>query len=129
MMQNNKNFFYNISFSDLVLAALIVFIALYLLTGQITLFGTHHKTVRIYEQGKLIKETDLEHPGLIRLDKMQLIISKGKIRVFEVNCPLQICKNTGWISEPNQIIVCVPNKILVEITGQAADSAYHGITK
>lgn len=33
---------------------------------------------------------------------------------FEV-CPAQICSHMGRISKPGQVILCVPNKLIVEI--------------
>lgn len=43
-------------------------------------------------------------------------VKDGKCRAIDVDCPNQICVNTGWISEDNPLpIVCLPNGIMVQI--------------
>ncbi len=39
----------------------------------------------------------------------------GKIRVSEETSPLHICSYQGWIDSPHEVIVCLPNKIVVKI--------------
>jgi hypothetical protein len=33
-------------------------------------------------------------------------------------CSKHICSKTGWIGKPWQVIVCLPNKIIVRVVGQ-----------
>ncbi|HOB16632.1 MAG TPA: NusG domain II-containing protein [Defluviitoga sp.] len=40
------------------------------------------------------------------------------VRVTEASCPDKVCQNTGWVSTPNQPIVCIPNKVVVKPTGK-----------
>ncbi len=42
-------------------------------------------------------------------------IKDSSIRVKEDNSPDQIAVNTGWISTPGQILVCLPHQLLIEI--------------
>ncbi|MBT9129891.1 MAG: hypothetical protein DDT40_00093 [candidate division WS2 bacterium] len=45
-----------------------------------------------------------------------------KIRVNPASphyCPDKICMNQGWISEPPQTIVCLPNRIIIYYRGGA----------
>ncbi len=47
-----------------------------------------------------------------------LEIYQGKIRVRDDSnhiCPLEYCMNVGWIERPGQVIVCVPNKMVITI--------------
>lgn len=44
-------------------------------------------------------------------------IEPGRIRVAEAGCPDQVCVNQGWISDGTVPIVCLPNKLVIEITG------------
>lgn len=46
-----------------------------------------------------------------------LAAENGRIRFEKANCPDQICVNTGWISRPGQVAVCVPAGVIVKITG------------
>ncbi|KUK80628.1 MULTISPECIES: NusG domain II-containing protein [Petrotoga] len=40
-----------------------------------------------------------------------------RIRVTDSSCPLKVCENTGWVENPNQPIICIPNEITVKPLG------------
>jgi hypothetical protein len=42
-------------------------------------------------------------------------VSQGRVRVLSSPCPEHICMNTGWISKTGQLIVCMPNRIVVRL--------------
>jgi hypothetical protein len=39
------------------------------------------------------------------------------VRMVSSSCPLKVCVHAGLIKRPGQMIVCVPNRIVVRITG------------
>jgi len=45
-------------------------------------------------------------------------VKDGKVRMLDSPCPLKICVKTGYIDGPNDMIVCLPNRIIVNITGE-----------
>lgn len=47
-----------------------------------------------------------------------LVIKNGKASIKKASCPDGLCINTGEISLSGQSIVCLPNKVVVEIIGQ-----------
>ncbi|WP_298629165.1 NusG domain II-containing protein [uncultured Senegalimassilia sp.] len=51
-------------------------------------------------------------------------VQAGKVRVSEADCPNQDCVDQGWISNAGQQIVCLPHKLMVNITDEDAASAY-----
>lgn len=51
-------------------------------------------------------------------------VQAGKVRVSEADCPNQDCVEQGWISKAGQQIVCLPHKLMVNITDEDAASAY-----
>lgn len=51
-------------------------------------------------------------------------VQSGKVRVSEADCPNQDCVDQGWISNAGQQIVCLPHKLVVNITDKDAASAY-----
>ena len=51
-------------------------------------------------------------------------VQAGKVRVSEADCPNQDCVEQGWISKASQQIVCLPHKLMVNITDEDAASAY-----
>ena len=79
--------------------------------------SSESKIAVIYQDSKLSQEVGLEEDRLIALplEEMQIQVKAGMIRVAMSDCPKQICVNMGWIKTPGQIIVCAPNKMLVEI--------------
>ena len=46
-----------------------------------------------------------------------IVAEQGRIRVSEAGCPDQVCVNQGWISDGTVPIVCLPNKLIIEISG------------
>lgn len=47
----------------------------------------------------------------------KLVIENDSVRMLEADCPDQVCVHTGPISKPGQTIVCLPNRVVIEITG------------
>lgn len=43
-------------------------------------------------------------------------IRGNRVRIVEADCPDKLCIKLGWISRPQQSIVCLPNRIAVRIT-------------
>jgi len=71
----------------------------------------------IFEDGRPITELNLLQNKIVTLPSKQLEIevNEGRVRVARSNCPKQVCVRSGWIKESGEIIVCVPNKILIEV--------------
>ncbi|HJC40783.1 MAG TPA: NusG domain II-containing protein [Candidatus Intestinimonas pullistercoris] len=47
----------------------------------------------------------------------------GRIRVSHSDCPSQDCVRTGWVSRSGGQIVCLPNRLIITITGSDAPQA------
>ena len=45
----------------------------------------------------------------------------GGLHVSEADCPTQDCVHTGTISRSGQSIVCLPARIIIQLTGGQAD--------
>lgn len=50
-----------------------------------------------------------------------ITIKDGKVSMTFSDCKNQVCVETGAISETKDSIVCLPNKVVVEITGGGSD--------
>lgn len=46
----------------------------------------------------------------------QVEVAGGKVHVLHSPCDNHICMNTGWISQEGQIIICMPNQVVVQLT-------------
>lgn len=45
-------------------------------------------------------------------------IGDEKVRVIEADCPDKLDVKQGWISNQSEIIVCLPNRLVVEIKSE-----------
>ena len=44
-------------------------------------------------------------------------VEPGRIRVAEAGCPDQVCVDQGYIADGTVPIVCLPNRLILEIVG------------
>ncbi len=58
-----------------------------------------------------------------------LQIKNNKVRVIYSTCPNKICVKSGWISKKGEVIACIPNRIIVKITGKFEKKRVDFITK
>lgn len=53
-------------------------------------------------------------------------IANGSVRMIQADCPDQVCVHTAAISKDGMTIVCLPNRVVLEIdaeqTGEKADA-------
>lgn len=59
--------------------------------------------------------------------KNTVVVKNGAVCVADASCPDHICMNTGWIEFEGEMIVCLPNKLVVTVEG-GADSATDAVT-
>ena len=80
---------------------------------------------RITLDGELVEEIDLSavtEPYTFTLEgpggfTNTIQVEHGRIRVLEAGCPDQVCVNQGYISDGTVPIVCLPNRLVIEIVG------------
>lgn len=87
-----------------------------------------NKQVKIYRRNRLIQQVLLSGKENIQLDGTTIAVMEGRVRITESDCPHKICEHTGWIRHPAQTIVCVPNKLLVEIVGARSEETYNAVS-
>ena len=46
-----------------------------------------------------------------------LVVEKGRAHLENAPCPLKICEAMGPIDRSGQVIVCLPNRIVVKVSG------------
>ncbi|MBQ7332974.1 MAG: NusG domain II-containing protein [Clostridia bacterium] len=100
----------------LVLCLLLFALVLFFVTRKTNDGGTF---VRVTLGGELVAEYSLEINGEYTLNGGTniLLISNGEASVIYANCPDKICKKTSPISLVGERIVCLPNRIMIEIVG------------
>lgn len=105
-----------------------IFVLLILSCFVVILFsqaGTNKNIARIYQDGNLVEEIDLskvKQNKEISLAGNIIAVESGRICMKEANCPDKLCVRQGWISNSVVPIVCLPNKVVIELSNKAADA-------
>ena len=90
------------------------------------LVGESGGSALVYHDGELIKTIDLsiDNKYVVNGDNgdVVIVVSGGKIKVDEENSPLHLCSKQGYISNTYESIVCLPNKIVINISGYELDA-------
>ena len=112
-----------------------VFVILLLLCGTVWFFmnrgtGESRMTAEIYRNNVLVRTVDLgavTEPYLFTIDgeigTNVIAVEPGRIRVQEADCPDQVCVNQGWQADGVLPIVCLPNKLVIQLTPSEGTSA------
>ncbi len=125
-------FMHRIRKGDYVIAGVILFIVAVLFVANRTTLGLGaaggHASVEIENQHALDVSLLEGAPQYVRVavprGEAVLEVEDGKIRVLPMpreTCPLQICSSVGWIERPGQAIVCLPNRMIITISGESED--------
>ena len=122
----HKNIFFAALF--LTIAAVCIIVAAILNTSQSA------KIADISVNGKLYREIDLTavtEPYTIEIESENgghntLLVENGGISMQSADCPDKLCVKRGKITNGNYPIVCLPNKITVEIKDKSEVDAVSG---
>ncbi len=120
---------------DLMLVLICILVAIFV--GIFVFVNNHNQNeflpvaVIKYDNNEIyrIDLNSVDEPYYIPIENeyhTKILVEKGKICFAEAECPDKVCVNTGKISRPGQIAVCIPAKLIIEITGR--ESLIDGIT-
>lgn len=81
----------------------------------------------VYYQNKEVLKINLKQKSSIyRVDgkKGEVVIEagEGKIRVIEENSPIHLCSKQGYIQNPHERIICLPNQVVIELSSDEFDT-------
>lgn len=114
---------------DWILIILIVVIAAFTCLLHFTLQDTGTEQVVVKINGAITATYDLNDDQEISLNNGSniLIINNGKADMIEADCPDKLCVEQRAISKNHESIICLPNKIIVEVLS-AEESQIDGMT-
>ena len=120
-MEKKKNFKTDI----ILIAALLVagaIVALILLLG-----GKNGSNVSVLVDGEVVKEFPLSENTTYEIEGIDggrnyLVIEDGQAWLEDADCPDKLCVGMGKISKDGQSIVCLPHKVVVEVSGDGTNS-------
>ncbi len=106
--------------NDIILIAVILTAALLLWLGlRLSRNGGEYAVVSI--DGAETARYSLAADAQVRIGDEEhynlLVIQDGSVYISDASCPDKLCVNQGSIKYSGQSIICLPNKVVVEITG------------
>jgi hypothetical protein len=121
----------HLTFADKVLIGCLIVVSLasYPLARRMTKGGD---TVQIEVNGAVYMVVSLHTNQTLSvsgpLGNTIVVVQDGEVFVTESPCRAKICIRTGHISHNGQLVVCVPNKVVVRVTGDEKPE-YDAITQ
>lgn len=112
MKQNTKR--------DIILVAALLVIG-GVIAVILLLSGHKGSTVQVRVDGEVIETFSLSEDRTYEITgidggKNILIIENGEAWMDDADCPDKLCVNMGKISKSGQSVVCLPHKVVVEIS-------------
>lgn len=110
---------------DVALIILLVFGSVWFLLGSADA-QSGKKSLFVYRDSVVIKELDMTASQIIKLSlnhgEMDIELNPAKgVHILHSDCPAKVCVHTGWIKNPGETIICLPNKVLLEIKGEGTE--------
>ena len=103
---------------DIILILTIICISIIFITLN-KLNSKQGTSALVYYDNKLIKTIDLSIDKTYNIKgyngNVVIVVKDNKIKVKEEKSPLHLCSKQGYISKSYETIVCLPNKIVIEI--------------
>lgn len=101
---------------------IIVLVITSMLFFVFILFKKEGTQALIYHGNQVVQTIDLNidhiYPIEGDLGIVKVEVKDKKIRVIEENSPYHLCSKQGYISSSNETIICMPNRIMIEIIGK-----------
>ena len=69
----------------------------------------------IKQDNKIIYNKSINANETVDTGTNTVVIKDGLVYMSDATCKNQVCVNTGKISKKGESIVCLPNKVIVEI--------------
>ena len=117
--------------NDLLLVGGLL-VAFLLILLVITLTNKGGNAVQVSVDGVIQSTYLLSEDGEYVIDgynggKNTLVIQNGKAYVIDSSCPDHLCEHMGTIDTVGQSIICLPNRVVVEIIGNDGHPEYDAI--
>ena len=104
----------------LLIGSVVILAALFWLVPRVTgvLREDGKLQLRITVAGDEYGTYSLEKEQTIKIQDTNVCeIKDGKVTMVSAQCPDQLCRKQGSVCRPGETIVCLPNKVVLEIKG------------
>lgn len=113
--------------NDWILAGTVLVAAFFFLAGNFFLSGKDQdaeRYLKIKIDGEVFQEVSLKEDGEISIgEHNRARIEDGKVEMVWADCPDQICAGHPKISKNHESIICLPNKVILEIVDKADEGS------
>ena len=118
---------------DIILIAVLLALSLMSL-GAARLFGVSGKHAVVEVDNRRVLELPLDRDIATTvtgpIGETVIEVENGAVSIPKSPCPNKSCKHMGHISHAGEILVCVPNHLIVKIIGGKNDSkAFDGVVE
>lgn len=97
---------------------------------RITASGEVYGTYALSENNTItVEQYDSYGTEMPPLHENVVVIHDGTVHMESADCKNQVCVHTGEISRAGESIICLPNKVVVEITGSTEEEGYDAISR
>lgn len=106
---------------DRLIIGMSVLVALLSLLGRMLWARLNGNPVLVVkgQQGEVYRAALHEQPRTITVTgpvgKSVVEVSDTGVRMLESDCPDKICVHMGWIKRAGQVIVCMPNRVIITL--------------
>ncbi|MBS4981258.1 MAG: NusG domain II-containing protein [Lachnospiraceae bacterium] len=113
--------------NDWILAGTVLVAALFFLAGNV--FSERkakdaEKYLKIKVDGEVFREVSLKENEEIAIGEHNRVkIENGQAEMIWADCPDQICVRHSKISKNRESIICLPNKVILEIVDKADEGS------
>ena len=99
-----------------IIIIISVALALVISIAGLIIFSQQGSTVTIKQNNEIVYSESIAKDSTVTLDGNTVIIEDGFVYMLNASCKNQVCVNTGKISKKGESIICLPNKVTVEIS-------------
>ena len=111
--------------ADIILFFLLIALSIGLTAASFAISGQGGSRVLVTVEGKEFGTYDLNRDQTVDIKSgdhiNRIIIEDGTVRMVEANCHNHVCIQQGKKSRVNETIICLPNRVMVRITGEEAE--------
>ena len=76
--------------------------------------------VRVFQDNELVAELPLDRDDRFtvttELGTNTIVVENRQAFVTDADCPDKICEQMGTISKPGEAIICLPHKLIAEVS-------------
>lgn len=104
--------------NDIILIGVIILVILGFFLLRFSFASKEPELVKIKVDGKIIGSYSLDKNNTIKInnDSNEITIKDKKVTMSKADCPDQICVKHKAIDSNQESIICLPNKVVVEIS-------------